>query len=218
MPRSSPLTDHPLTAAAKTHRPRRAESRESGSFMAQPRHSPIRLGRAVSGRTLPPARGGTNGRSGPANAALRTAGVNCRLGWNPDLAATAKQAAQPCQFPSFALVRVDYCGRKVSTPGTSDLIDDKVASDSHARQIKHVRVNNKPERRVKNLVPQDTTQPRISQCQEAEFRIARGGSSYVIAVPKASAGGIRLLRRVAGACHLNILILHNICRSSLADG
>ena len=26
-------------------------------------------------------------------------------------------------------------------PGTSDLIDDKVGSDTHARQITHVRVN-----------------------------------------------------------------------------
>src|SRR5713101_844058 len=30
MPRASPLTAHPLTATPKNHRPRRAESRESG--------------------------------------------------------------------------------------------------------------------------------------------------------------------------------------------
>jgi hypothetical protein len=30
-------------------------------------------------------------------------------------------------------------------PGTSDLIDDKVGSDTHARQITRVRVNDEPE-------------------------------------------------------------------------
>lgn len=53
-------------------------------------------------------------------------------------------------------------------PSTSDLIDDKVGSDAHARQITHVGVNDEPERpRQRNLVLQDTTQPRIFRCDEA---------------------------------------------------
>jgi hypothetical protein len=50
-----------------------------------------------------------------------------------------------CQFPSFAPVCADYLGRQESMPGTSDLIDDEVGSDSHARQITHVRGNDEPE-------------------------------------------------------------------------
>jgi hypothetical protein len=50
MPRSSPLTAHPLAATAKNHQPRRAESRESG-FVRCPeaeisdrrQHRPIRI-------------------------------------------------------------------------------------------------------------------------------------------------------------------------------
>jgi hypothetical protein len=45
------------------------------------------------------------------------------------------------QFPSFAPVCAGYLGRQKSMPGISDLIDDKVGGDSHARQITHVRVN-----------------------------------------------------------------------------
>jgi len=37
-------------------------------------------------------------------------------------------------------------GWQESTPGTSDLIDDKDGTDSHTRQITHVRVNDEPER------------------------------------------------------------------------